>query len=97
MSSPNSDIEEKSHLNCMNIKFRAVVMSVTLSMAALAQHSPSPRVPRRAVDRAIEVRNSEEIADSRATGNPNTDQGLDRSVRGRVATCFPPLPRLGRR
>ena len=97
MSSPNSDIEEKSHLNCMNIKFRAVVMGVTLSMAALAQHSPSPRVPRRAVDRAIEVRNSEEIADPRATGNPNTDQGPGPGPIGPGPGCnlFPAPPSVG--
>jgi len=56
-------------LHCMNDKVRgmtrgavAVVIGITLSMAASAQDSGILRTPRRAVEGAIEMRNPAEIA-----------------------------------
>ena len=84
-------------MNCMNAKIRTGVVGITLSIAALAQPSLNLRVPRRAVDRAIEKRNPGDVADPSAQGNFNTAQGPGPGPIGPGPGCnlFPAPPSVG--
>src|SRR5260221_9581885 len=66
-------------------------------MAALAQDSLSLRIPRRAVERAIDKRDPAEINDGDSGGNPNTAQGPGPGPIGPGPGCnlFPAPPSVG--
>ena len=82
-------------MNCRDVKVGRIsrtiasAIAVMLVVTALAQDSPRHRMPRRAFEGKIDIRNAT-IPDAAAAADPNTAQGPgpDRLARGRVATYF---------
>jgi hypothetical protein len=90
-------------MNCKYLNVRRISRAMTsaiammLGITALAQDSAPLRMPRRAFDGRIDIRNAN-IADAATGADPNTAQGPGpgASGRGRLATCSLLRHRLAR-
>jgi hypothetical protein len=74
----------------------AAAIGISLSIGALAQDSPGLRMPRRAFEGRIDIRNAN-IVDAAAAANPNTEQGPGPGPIGPGPGCnlFPAPPSVG--
>ena len=89
-------------MNCRDLKVRRIsrtiasAIAVMLGVTALAQDSPRHRMPRRAFEGKINIRNAT-IPDPAAAADPNTAQGPGPGPIGPGPGCnlFPAPPSVG--